>query len=289
MQEEADLLTHVHFAVLSENNTVAYRKKGFADGITFSERPLQPGEVFMLEIAGNEAGWSGYMKLGLTQTDPSERVPLPAFSKPHLVDAAPGRACWWVFPVHNNMDSTEQSHERPGRRSAASRRRQSITDSSSSSSQEPSSSSDTEGSSPSECLFSEYSPEEVEQSFEELTLTTRYRDWSSGHVLPTDVGSHVGVQYRVNPVTGLADMHFILNGVDKGVKVASIPYKDAPLFAVVDVYGTTKKLRIVSESSNLQSACRDVILNRLSGNDVALLPLPKRLKRFLRQKVASNE
>ena len=272
-------------AVLSDNNTVAFRKKGFADGITFSERPLLPGEVFMLEIAGNEAGWSGYMKLGLTQMDPSDRLPLPAFSKPHLVDADAGRA-WWIFPVHNNMESTDQSRGR--RRSGGMRRRQSIAGSSSSSSQEPSSSSasDTD-SSPSECRFSEYSPEEVEQTFEELTLTARH--WSSGQVLATDVGSQVGVQFRVNPDTGLADMHFILNGVDRGIKAASIPYNNAPLFAVVDVYGTTKKLRIVSESSNLQSACRQVILNRLSGNDVSLLPLPKRLKKFLRQKIASNE
>lgn len=274
-----------NYAVLSDNNTVAYRRKGFADGITFSERPLLPGEVFMLEIAGNEAGWSGYMKLGLTQMDPSDRSPLPAFSKPHLVDAAPGRA-WWIFPVHSNMDSAEPAPDRPARRSG-SRRRQSIAGSSSSSSQEPSSSSDTESSSPSEFRFSEYSPEEVEQTFEELSLTARY--WSSGHVLPTDVGSQVGVVYRVNPATGLADIHFILNGVDRGIKVASIPYRDAPLFAVVDVYGTTKKLRIVSESSSLQSACREVILNRLSGNDVSQLPLPKRLKKFLCQKIASSE
>lgn len=238
----------------------------------------------MLEIESNEAGWSGYMKLGLTQMDPSARYPLPAFSKPHLVDAVPCRS--WIFPVHSNMDYSD----RPARR-ISSRRRRSVTGSSSSGSQEPSSSSDTEGacSSPSEYNCSEYSPEEVEDSFQELSLTTtRSTSWNSGYVLPTDVGSQVGVVYRVNQETGLADMHFILNGMDRGIKAASIPYKDSPLFAVVDVYGTTKKLRIVSESRSLQSACRDVILNRLSG-DVSQLPLPKKLKKFLRQKMASCE
>ena len=276
-------------AVLSDNNTIAFRKKGFADGITFSERPIHPGEVFLLEIQGNEAGWSGYMKLGLTQMDPSKRFPLPAFSKPHLVDSGPARS--WIFPVHSNMDSSERSsQQRPPRRSRSQRRRTSAVGSSSSSSQEPSSSSDTDGacSSPSEYNYSEYSPEEVEETFEELTLT-RQREWSGGHVLPTDVGSQVGVVYRINRETGLADMHFILNGVDRGIKAAAIPYKDAPLFAVVDVYGTTKKLRIVSESTSLQSACRQVILDRVSSSDVSLLPLPNKLKKFLRQKIASSE
>lgn len=267
---------------------MAFRKKGFSDGITFSERAIQAGEVFMLEIESNEAGWSGYMKLGLTQMDPSARLPLPAFSKPHLVDSVPCRS--WIFPVHSNMDSSE----RPARRSSSRRRRSVAGSSSSTGSQEPSSSSDTEGtsSSPSEYNCSEYSPEELDQSFEELSLTVRTssssRNSSSGYVLPTDVGSQVGVMYRVNPETGLADMHFILNGMDRGIKAASIPYKDSPLFAVVDVYGTTKKLRIVSESSSLQSACRDVILNRLSC-DVSQLPLPKKLKKFLRQKMAGGE
>ena len=274
--------------VLSDNNTVAFRKKGFADGITFSERPIQPGEVFLLEIEGNEAGWSGYMKLGLTQMDPSQRFPLPAFSKPHLVDSSPVRS--WIFPVHSNMDSSDRGHQHQRAPRRAARRRLSGAVSSSSSSQETSSSSDTESaSSPSEYNYSEYSPEEVEETFEELTLNARQKEWGCGYVLPTDVGSQVGVVYRVNRQTGLADMHFILNGMDRGVKAESIPYKDAPLFAVVDVYGTTKKLRIVSESGSLQSACREVILSRLSGNDVSQLPLPNKLKKFLRQKMRTTQ
>lgn len=42
-----------------------------------------------------------------------------------------------------------------------------------------------------------------------------------------------------------ADMHFIINGEDHGVCVTDIPYKQKPLHAVVDVYGTTKQVRIV--------------------------------------------
>lgn len=42
-----------------------------------------------------------------------------------------------------------------------------------------------------------------------------------------------------------AEMHYIINGEDMGACVKRIPYKDAPLHVVVDVYGTTKKVRIV--------------------------------------------
>lgn len=63
--------------VLTEGNVVAYRKASFAHAITFSEKPLFPGEIFLLEIERNERGWSGYLRLGLTQQDPSSGFALP--------------------------------------------------------------------------------------------------------------------------------------------------------------------------------------------------------------------
>lgn len=40
-------------------------------------------------------------------------------------------------------------------------------------------------------------------------------------------------------------MHYIINGEDQGAFTRKLPYKDAPLFAVVDVYGATKQVRII--------------------------------------------
>lgn len=36
-------------------------------------------------------------------------------------------------------------------------------------------------------------------------------------------------------------MHFIVNGEDQGPCTKDIPYKESDLYAVIDVYGTTKR------------------------------------------------
>lgn len=99
-----------------------------------------------------------------------------------------------------------------------------------------------------------------------------------------------------------ADMHFIINGEDQGPCVKRIPFMDAPLHVVVDVYGATTKVRIVQlyggkwvlemcamlkvcfllfSVPTLQAACRDAILQHITKKAVSALPLPKLLKEYL--------
>lgn len=68
---------------------------------------------------------------------------------------------------------------------------------------------------------------------------------SCQNILPTDTGSRIGVMYVPQMGSDKAEMHFIINGEDQGVFARDIPYKDSPLYAIVDVYGTTKQVRIV--------------------------------------------
>lgn len=43
----------------------------------------------------------------------------------------------------------------------------------------------------------------------------------------------------------VAELHFIVNGEDQGAFVKDIPFTEYSLYAVIDVYGCTKQVRIV--------------------------------------------
>jgi neuralized-like protein 2 len=73
-------------------------------------------------------------------------------------------------------------------------------------------------------------------------------------LLPTDVGSRIGVMF-VPTSEEEADMHFVINGDDQGPCARNIPFKETALYAVVDVYGSTKRVRIVQFNEGTAFYC----------------------------------
>lgn len=223
---------------LSDNNMVAYRESSFANAIGFSEKPLHPMEIFLIEIEHNEQGWSGHLRIGLTQHNPHSQFELPRYALPDLANM--GKS--WIFAVtksHNRIyeeESLNTDNPRPYK---------SIFD---------------EG----DYVYtyrgpfkkSDLKPQVPIISFNEsedsATSATSERELNSNgpnkatDILPTDVGSRIGIVYLVKD--NKAEMHFIINGEDQGPCSKDIPYNEGPLYAVVDVYGTTKQVRIMQLS-----------------------------------------
>lgn len=274
--------------MLCDNNMVAYRKTSFAHALAFSEHPLLPGEIFLLEIEQNERGWSGHMRLGLTQHDPSAHFPLPQYALPDLANMGHS----WVFAIHNS----EVDSEHPSGTGGGGGRALDWMDGG------PRSALGTgdhiytgRGVIPRSMLLPAKRPRiggaadgDDGSGLVGSTNGSPYHSGSSSSgetgkasILPTDVGSRIGVMYVVRGQ--MADMHFVINGEDQ-LYATDIPYQDGPLYAVVDVYGTTKHVRIVQlygVVTSLQSACRDAILQHISSCAVRTLPLPRKLKDYL--------
>lgn len=81
----------------------------------------------------------------------------------------------------------------------------------------------------------------------------------------------------------LAEMHFIVNGDDIGAQAVDIAYKESNLFVCVDVYGTTKSVKIIQVYgiNSLQSLSKDVILSSVDKLHLNQLPLPASLRDYL--------
>ncbi|XP_011495935.1 PREDICTED: neuralized-like protein 2 [Ceratosolen solmsi marchali] len=252
--------SHGENIVLYDGNTVAYRKASFAKALVFSEEPLQLGEIFLLEIEKDERGWSGHMRIGLTQMDPItiDMAKLLDYdvALPNLLKTGSS----WVFAMtesSNIWDGFEQILGTGYGDGIPAREKRLMTDGNN---------------------------VHTSRGIIPYSILRPNIVGSSHNILPTDTGSRIGVMYVPQAGSDKAEMHFIINGEDQGVFGRDIPYKAGPLHVVVDVYGTTKQVRIIQlygASLTLQSACRDTILQYTKKTGVESLPLPKMLKKYL--------
>jgi len=340
---------------LYEDRCVACRDVSFAHAITFSEKPLRPGEIFLIEIERNERGWSGYLRVGLTQHDPANRFELPQYALPDLANM--GKS--WIFAVTKSQSrvyedyATPEHVVTPGRaavgdvsggsgvigrgggvhNSPFNNRDQPLPPfmsnppmgggnprlpsanylanggAAASASPVTSSSADYVGTTRGVVRRSVLRPRmrsgksyslgscaggsgggnldsegETIPSSSSSSSSDSSIDGVTENILPTDEGSRIGVYYVINKATDLAEMHFVINGEDQGPCVHNIPHHQDPIRAVVDVYGTTKQVKIIQVNygvASLQDSCREVILHNFSKTAINRMPLPKRIREFV--------
>ena len=91
---------------LSENNMVATRTQSFANAIVFSQRPMEEDEIFMIEIIGNEQGWAGNIRCGITLHNPADIV-IPQYLLPDLYRL--GKSC--VFSIKPSIEDPFREQE----------------------------------------------------------------------------------------------------------------------------------------------------------------------------------
>ncbi|XP_070600418.1 neuralized-like protein 2 isoform X2 [Erythrolamprus reginae] len=202
---------------LDASGTRATRVESFAHGLCFSHRPLEPGQLFLVEIEEKEAGWCGHLRVGLTAHDPRRLPAVPEYSLPDLV----GLGASWVFAV-------TRSHNRAGGEEAAASGRRGLPPGG------PHLLID-HARIPRDKLVGRSRPGRFSHLLDEL-----YR----ANVLPpTARKSRIGVLFTLQP-DGTAHLHTVINGEDMGAVARGLP-GSRPLYAVVDVFATTKSVRLV--------------------------------------------
>ncbi|KAM6404334.1 neuralized-like protein 2 [Rhynochetos jubatus] len=247
---------HVHGANvrLDAGRTRATRVESFANGLCFSQEPLAPGQLFLVEIEEKELGWCGHLRVGLTAHDPRGLPAVPEYSLPDLVNMGDT----WVFAITRSHNRVAVGGEEAPARGP-----------------------------PREPFLA------IEQvRFPRDVLVGRSRPGRYSHILDelyktnalpaTARRSRIGVTHVPRP-DGTADMHIVINGEDMGPSARRLP-ADRPLYAVVDVFASTKSVRVIPVEyglPSLQTLCR-LVIQRHVVHRLAIegLDLPPPLRSF---------
>uniref|UniRef100_A0A3B4TNT6 Neuralized E3 ubiquitin protein ligase 2 n=1 Tax=Seriola dumerili TaxID=41447 RepID=A0A3B4TNT6_SERDU len=251
---------------LDLSGTQATRVESFANGVCFSKNPLQPGEIFLIEIEEKELGWCGHLRVGLTARDPMSLEVVPEYSIPDLTDQGDS----WVFAITRNHNKVIEEVQEAGEGGLAG----------------------GEGRNNMKTFFTDSHLYIENVRIPRDKLVGRSRPGRFSHILddlyktnalpPTARRSRIGVMY-VPKGRDLADMHIVINGEDMGASAKGIPTIQ-PIYAVVDVFAATKCVRIVQVEygfSSLQTLCRKAIQKHIVHRmAIDWLELPEALKHY---------
>ncbi|NXG72065.1 NEUL2 protein, partial [Baryphthengus martii] len=241
---------------LDASRTRATRVESFAHGLCFSQEPLAPGQIFLVEIEEKEGGWCGHLRVGLTAHDPQCLPSVPEYSLPDLVNLGDT----WVFAItrsHNRV--APDGEEAPARAQCPPWEPFLLI---------------KQVRIPRDVLVGRSRPSRYSHILDDLYRT---------NALPaTARRSRIGVLYALQ-LDGTADMHIVINGEDMGPSARRLP-TTRPLYAVIDVFASTKSVRVIPVEyglPSLQTLCRLVIqkhiVHRLAIDG---LDLPPPLKSF---------
>ncbi|XP_034050051.1 neuralized-like protein 2 [Thalassophryne amazonica] len=259
---------------LDHSATQATRVESFGNGVCFSKHPLNPGEIFLIEIEDKELGWCGHLRIGLTARDPGTLEVVPEYSIPDLMDLGDS----WVFAITRNHNKViEEVDPEVGADGGLAGGHRLC---------------DRGGDNAPKTFFTDSHLYIENVRIPRDKLVGRSRPGRYSHILddlyktntlpPTARRSRIGVLY-VPKGPELADMHIVINGEDMGASAKGIPTVQ-PLYAVVDVFAATKCVRIVQVEygfSSLQTLCRQAvqkhIIHRMA---IDWLELPEALKYY---------
>ena len=196
---------------------IARRKRSFASAIAFSSRPLEPGETFLFEIIEQDNGWAGHIRCGVTLRNPKD-IDLPQYLLPDF--AKMGNS--WVFALKPSEelpfgDEFNENNDRGQPENDDGNIKPHVTIS------------------------------KCDNICSKLTMRT-LRTSSKKSIIPTEVGSRIGIV-----VTAKGELYFLINGIQFGPCAKDLPIHSGEVFAVVDLYGVTKQIKILRAEGKLYS------------------------------------
>jgi len=95
----------------------------------------------------------------------------------------------------------------------------------------------------------------------------------SENSLPTDVGSRIGIHITIN-----GELFFFVNGINFGPFTADVPIQYNDVFAVVDLYGITKQIKVIQvQVPSLEEFSSAVIKQSMTDKEISTLNIPAKV------------